>query len=318
MIKYLSNILNSRNPNLFFLKVTLYLGILLILYILYKISAPPKQPGEGFTQKEQFVLKREGDIYDDFYAEVYDTLNDSHARSQKELMEMIEMTEPSTSNSVFLDIGSGTGHAVHELREAGYRAYGIDKSKAMVDQCQKLYPDVEIKCEDAMDSMCYEKGTFTHILCTNMTIYAIQDKATFFRNCHSWMMPNGYLIIHLADRDRFSMTNPRPKATFFEMSFPAQRKRNTDSMMDYYDFKYNASYKFPDHSNKTNTITLKQSFTDKETKHVRQNEETLYMDSIDEILAIASRAGFILHGKTNMARCNGDQHQYLYVLERQQ
>jgi hypothetical protein len=40
------------------------------------------------------------------------------------------------------------------------------------------------------------------------------------------------------------------------------------------------------------------------------------MESIDEILGMAKRAGFIVHAKTSTKGMNGDDNQYLYVLER--
>jgi beta-lactamase class D len=52
------------------------------------------------------------------------------------------------------------------------------------------------------------------------------------------------------------------------------------------------------------------------TKNIRKNEQTLQMESIDEILDMAKHAGFIVHGKTGMHGINGDDNQFLYILER--
>jgi hypothetical protein len=63
-------------------------------------------------------------------------------------------------------------------------------------------------------------------------------------------------------------------------------------------------------------MTFTETFVDKKTKHIRQNEQTLYMDTIENIEKMASSAGFIFHGKVNMKKCsNGDENQYLYILE---
>jgi hypothetical protein len=40
------------------------------------------------------------------------------------------------------------------------------------------------------------------------------------------------------------------------------------------------------------------------------------METIDEVLDVAKKCGFIVHAKTSMKGCNGDANQYLYVLER--
>lgn len=315
MFQYIYNILKSKNPNLFFMKLTIILGIILVLFILYRISEPPKPKLEGFQQREPFVLKTNHEVYDDFYAELYDGVNDTDSRGDKELAQIIKATEPSSQNSVFLDVGSGTGYAVNQLREAGYSVYGIDKSQAMIDYAETLYPNAEYQCGDATDSMTFEKGTFTHILCTNFTIYEIEDKRTFFSNCYFWSVPNSYLIVHLADRNKFNITKPNGtyKPKFFQ---PAPKiGRETETVVEFIDFTYAASYEIPK-SAETPKIVFKETFTDKQTSNVRQNEKTLNMESIDDIIGMANAAGYIVHAKMNMAQYNGDENQYLYVFER--
>ena len=67
-----------------------------------------------------------------------------------------------------------------------------------------------------------------------------------------------------------------------------------------------------------NKVTLKETFTDELTKHVRQQETKLYMEDMDFILRRASQAGFIPHGQVNLSHCCEDEHQYLVILERGQ
>jgi hypothetical protein len=63
-------------------------------------------------------------------------------------------------------------------------------------------------------------------------------------------------------------------------------------------------------------IVFKETFTDKETNNVRQNENTLYMESIEDIVGIANNVGYIVHAQINLETCGGDSNQYLYVFER--
>jgi hypothetical protein len=63
-------------------------------------------------------------------------------------------------------------------------------------------------------------------------------------------------------------------------------------------------------------VEFTETFTDNVTGKVRKNEQTLYMDSISNILKMANRAGFLFHGKVTMKECNQDDNQYLFVLER--
>jgi len=313
MIKYILSILDSKGPNTVALKYLVFITIIVLLYLLYKLTKKPEQKQEGFQQKESFVLKRDQSIYDDFYVEVYDELNETKERTNWEVLQTIKMTQPTRKNSVFLDVGSGTGSLVNNLVSRGFYAYGIDSSKTMTEYSEKKHPNIEVKCENVQDAMTFEKNTFTHITCTNFTIYQIQDKASFFKNCYFWMMPNAYLILHLVDKAKFSAISPLRKAEIRWMPFfKTEKPRVTDTIAEFDDFQYRKTYKF---NNTTTTFT--ETFTDKATQHVRQNEQTLYMEDIDDILKMASRCGFVLHGKVDMNSFNGDENQFLYILERQ-
>lgn len=317
MLKYIFTLLTTKNPKLFYKKLLLIITIIFIVYYLYRISEPPTQyyPIEGFTQEAPFLLKSDLEVYDDFYAEVYDGITDRPKTCQKELFQIVKMTEPDTNNSVFLDIGCGTGCIVNELTDFGYTAYGVDKSKAMLDFAQAKYPNIGLINGNVLDTMTFDKHLFTHIICTNFTIYEIPDKKLFFSNCYNWLKPNGYLIIHLIDRDKFSAR--KFKDTLMDLTGlyrsmqPVKNERTLNTSAEFIDFLYEATYEIKP---QTDIVVFKETFTDKQTKHVRQNENTMVVESIEQILSIANKAGFIIHGKTN--KLNGDENQYLYILER--
>jgi SAM-dependent methyltransferase len=303
----------SKNPEVDLLKWMLFLGLILLLILMYKRKNQSNAQTEGFSQSEPFLLKQNEAAYDDFYADVYDGLHDTEQRSNREIAQIIKMTEPTVSNSVFLDIGSGTGYLVNKLRNAGYLAYGVDKSEAMIKRATETYSDSEMVCADATDTMTFDKSTFTHILCTHFTIYQFQDKLTLFRNCYFWMKPNAYLILHFVEREKFDTILPRAKPTLLRSPQQFLDRRITDSIIEFDDFDYRTSYKFPQNTKDT-TVTFQETFTDKVTSNVRQNEQILYMEDVADILALANRAGFIFHSK--IEGINEDQHQYFYILER--
>jgi len=291
-------------------------AILILLFILYKKLNKPSL-NEGFSQNERFVLKRDSDAYDEFYVKIYDTLHLPENKVNSEMKMIVDMTQAS-EKSAFLDIGSGTGHLVNSLQSAGYRAYGIDKSKAMVNQSTERFPHIHSKCGDVSEPMAFEKNTFSHILCMNQTIYQFQDKVAFFRNCFYWLMPGGYLVVHLVDRDNFDTIVSAGKPSVFGTSSPQKfaQKRITDTIIDFGDFQYKSEYDF---NNKNSDIAVfKETFTDKLSSNVRQNEQTLYMEDISDIIKSAQFSGFMLQGKADMRDCAGtrDEHQYIYVFER--
>ena len=317
MFQYLYTVLSSSNPNLFFLKLTIIVGILLLGVIVYNITTPPyERKSEAFTQVEPFVLKKNEEMYDDFYAEIYDVLHNTKKRGQKELIEVIRLSDPSVKHSSFLDIGSGTGHLVGELDEAGYTVYGIDKSKSMIEYATKKYPDAEFIQGDAFDTMHFEKYTFTHIVCNYFTIYQFQDKDKIFKNCRHWLKPNGYLVLHLVDTEKFTRILPKTNSIIQPIEKERGGNRVINTIETFEDYQCKVRCEIPTKSKQSNIALYNETLIDSETNHVRQNEQQMYMDSIENILETARKNGFIFHGKVNMEKCNGDKNQFLYILER--
>lgn len=306
---YLYTLLTTKNPNLFFEKWLFIISAIALSIIIYNRTSGPIIPKiEGFTQVEPFVLKQNDNVYDTFYSDIYDTLHNTKKRIQPELIEIIKMTEPSANHSVFLDVGSGTGNMVQELVDAGFDAYGIENSKDMISCTNQKFPELEIVHSNVLDSMTFEKSIFTHVLCTYFTIYNIEDKSKFFRNCYYWMKPNGYLVLHLVHPQKFNQIIPYPNTEITSNTTTNGRILSNRAIFD--DYKYNATYDI--HKNDGECV-FTEMFTDINTNHVRQNEQTMYMESINTIIEKANNNGFIIKGKSNIT---GDKHQFLYILER--
>jgi SAM-dependent methyltransferase len=298
----------SKNPKKYWMNLMIILGIILIaIYFYKKQNLSPFY--EGFSQNSKFVSKFQDDKYDDFYVKIYDSIMVPKKRVDYEVSKIIEMTEPN-AKSIFLDIGSGTGDLVYSLNSNGYKVFGIDKSKSMVDQSDKKYPDVQVKCGDAKEPMLYESNTFTHILCMGLTIYEFDNKREFFSNCYFWLKSGGYLVLHLADRNKFDTIIPGGKPALLSNPQIFTEKRIKDTIIDFIDFEYKSTY---DINNEK--VVLKETFTDGLTKNIRQNEFRLYMDETKDILKLASSVGFLMKGYATYKEL-GDENQYIYILER--
>ena len=264
---------------------------------------------EGFEQQSPFVLKNDMSIYDSFYAVIYDELNKTRDRTNFECNKIIELTKPTTSNSIFLDVGSGTGSLVDNLTDLGYQAHGLDVSKDMVEYSKERFPDIQTKCGDVRDPLIYERLTFTHIMCMNFTIYHLKDKNIFFKNCYNWLMPNGFLIVHLVDKEKYNPLAAIADKVALKNANHYNSYRKTDGRIEFKDFEYNTSHDMK-HDNQ---VIVKETFTDNLTKHVRQNELTLYMENKDDIIKMAQNNGFLAHALINLPN---DDYQYIYVFER--
>jgi ubiquinone/menaquinone biosynthesis C-methylase UbiE len=310
IFEYVKSIIFAKTPNKKWLRLLIAIGIVAVLVILFRKTTPSEKT-EGFDQTGYFALKQNDEVYDDFYARMYSNIMDCENRADFEMKTVIDMTQPSKSNSVILDVGSGTGDLVEIFRRKGYRIYGIDKSQSMVDAQLSQFPKSETKCGNAVNPMEFEHNTFTHILCMGFTIYNFENKSMFFKNCYHWLMSNGYLILHLVDREQYDPTIIAAKPYGIESPQKYADIRITDSNVDFGNVKYKSEYDFS-----SEKVTMKESFTDVATGKIRQNEQTLFMESRDKILMIAKMSGFIVHGQVNMTSYNGDPHQFNYVLEK--
>ena len=310
IFEYVISIIFAKTPNKKWLRVLIAIGIVAIVVMLFRKNTPSEKT-EGFDQAGYFALKQNDEVYDDFYARMYSDIMDCENRAEFEMTTVVDITQPSKSNSVILDVGSGTGNLVEIFREKGYRIYGIDKSQSMVDAQLSQFPKSETRCGNVANPMEFEHNTFTHILCMGMTIYNFENKSVFFRNCYHWLMSNGYVILHLVDREQYDPTITAAKPYGIDTPQKYTDTRITDSNVDIGNINYKSEYDFS-----SEKVAMKETFTDTASGKIRQNEQTLFMESRDKILMIAKMSGFIVHGQVNMKRYNGDPHQYIYVLEK--
>jgi len=292
-----------------FLYILISLSLLLCLRYLGENYVTIKPNVEGFTQNEDFILKTNENMYDAFYVNVYDTLHKPKNRTNLEIKNIITMTQPSIQHSKFLDIGSGTGCLVNELNEYGFNAYGIDNSVDMINYSQNKYKKIQVEFADALDTMLFEKGSFTHVICNYFTIYQFKDKHLLFSNCYHWITPGGKLLLHLVDKNRFDTVIPCGKPLNIESPQKYTSERVLETYIEFETFNYKSVF------NPKNDILL-ETFIDSNRGKIRQNEQELYMETKEDIIFKCKRVGFTLYGQVNYDNINRDINQYLVILER--
>lgn len=105
------------------------------------------------------------------------------------------------------------------------------------------------------------------------------------------MAPDGIFLLQLSNRSTFdTIVTNRDNASFISPQ-KFHDERITDSEIDFGSFKYLSKYNFSDADSK-NVVYFSETFTDAQTKHVRQNEQILYMENIDDILQMIMNCGF--------------------------
>jgi SAM-dependent methyltransferase len=301
-IKSITNVYNKMSN---IGKIMLFIALLLILIVFFKSVNVPHATRENFEQQESFTFIKGNEIYDDFYANIYDHLVYNNVKTDYEIGQIMNTTTPS-SQSVILDVGCGTGHHVAKLNAKNLQVVGIDVSPAMVKAAIEKYPSHKFLVGDALNSGEFSPSSFTHILCLYFTIYYFKDKRYFFDNCMEWLMPGGYLIIHLVDKEKFDPILPPGNPLYIVSPQKYAKKRITKTKVTFHDFVYQSNF---DLNGNIATFDEKFKFNDGKT---RRQEQTLYMEDTELILTIAQQCGFTLHSKIDLVKC-AYEHQYLYV-----
>ena len=307
--KLFNSLYRSYKKSTLWFKLLLIICILLILSTIYTTHRR-ETIKEGFIQKDKFVIKEGPDVFDNFYVSVYDDLTFDALKNKFEVGEIMRAAAVNPKKAIVLDIGSSTGEHVNALVKKGCQAYGMDSSEEMVKLSKKKFPELNFKHADALTALAYPSNSFTLINCLYFTIYYIKNKRTFFQNCYNWLMPGGYLALHLVNRDKFDpilnvadplvMVSPQKYA----------KERITNSVIKFNDFQYKANFKL---NKDDNTAEFDETLKDDATGKVRKNKHEFYMPTQKEVLALAKDMGFILKGRIDMVACQYE-YQYIYLL----
>jgi ubiquinone/menaquinone biosynthesis C-methylase UbiE len=274
------------------LQDTTVLTKLMILFLLLVI-------GTTFSKKEsftQYIFKDGSKVYDQYYASIYDTIAYDQIKSEYEVGEILHYSVPHKTR--VLDIGCGTGNQVNLIAQKGLAAVGLDKSKDMIARANQKFPNLRFIQGDANDSILFNYSTFTHITCFYYTIYYLDNKSLFFQNAFNWLVPGGYLGIHLVDKHKFNNIELNPFTSLNGMK-PLQYKQ----------FSYKSSViKYNERVHAFN-----ESIEQHDKK--RKNEHMLYMDTQEDIVSMAQQAGFNVIKILHMIEINYPNH-YIYVLQK--
>jgi ubiquinone/menaquinone biosynthesis C-methylase UbiE len=287
-------------------KVVIFTILLMLLIMVFKDLKSGKL--EGFEQGDKFLFKSGDEIYDDFYADIYDYLVFNNLKDEYEVGEIMNKTGASSQSKV-LDVGCGTGHHVASMKGRSIDIVGIDISPSMIKKAKENYPDYQFQVADATNSQLYPADSFTHILCMYFTIYYIQDKNMFLHNCYNWLMPGGYLILHLVDRGNFDPILPPGNPLLYVSPQKYATKRITHTNVKFTDFAYNANFELDEQNN---IAKFTEKFKNDKDGKVRKQEHVMYMPDLKEIVDEVQSTGFIVESIIDLVQCQYE-YQYLYI-----
>jgi SAM-dependent methyltransferase len=306
-IKSISNIYSKMSN---FGKILIFVSLFLILVVLFKSVNTINR--EGYEQNDSFLFKKETEIYDEFYADIYDYLVFNNLKNDYEIGEIKNKTVPN-EKSVILDVGSGTGHHVGKLGEYGLNVIGIDNSPAMIAKAKNNYPEYNFFLGDVLNNYTFKNSQFTHILCLYFTIYYFEDKMKFFNNCMEWLIPGGVLIVHLVNREKFDPILPPGNPLYIVSPQKYSKERITKTKITFNEFVYSSNFELEPEKD---LAIFHEKFKFNNGK-VRKQEHKLYMNSENDIINMAQDAGFLVQGKIDLVN-SAYEYQYLYLLVKPQ
>lgn len=264
-----------------------------------------------------FEIKKNDEMYDDFYSNYYDYVSSNDNRKNYEIG-LIKKIGNTSINTNILDVGCGTGDHVNKLYNKDYGIIGLDKSSSMVNKAKEKYPECDFKVGDILNNNLFEYNSFSHILCLGRTIYLIKEKDKFFENCYSLLEDGGYLIVNLTKRDDFNIfiSNNNNKTLYNSEKYG---KKNTQHIV-----KFNKDIEYICNYNNNNDLIdanmepyyeVIEKFQNFDTHSVRKNICELYMPKINSIVNIAKSKGLNLIERKSYNDI-GYRNEYIYVFQK--
>jgi SAM-dependent methyltransferase len=303
-MKIAKSVIQFYNKLSNFGKILVFIVVLLTLIVFFKSIIPVK---ENMINREKFLFKTGDAVYDDFYSNIYDYLVFNVVKNDYEVGIIKNTTQPGET-SIIADIGCGTGHHVRNLASQNLNVIGIDISPSMISKAKEEFPQGDFRVGNALDNGLFKFNSLTHILCLYFTIYYFQDKRHFFDNAMDWLMPGGWLIVHLVDRETFDPILPPGNPLFIVSPQKYAKERITKTKIHFNDFIYESNFNL---DKDKNLATFDEKFKF-DNGSVRKQQQKLYMDDTSTIVNMAQDCGFILHSKVDLVKC-AYENQYLYI-----
>jgi len=324
-MKFIVKTLKSFNKITLLQKVFIVLLILVFALLIVNNFDNNNSYNEGFQgenildKNNFFEVKRDQEIYDDFYSQHYDKIFLNKTKNNFEIGKIINLDKKNKHTKI-LDIGCGTGNHVNLLKNKSYDVIGIDQSKDMINRAKLNYPNCEFIAKDFFKND-FDYGSFSHILCLGRTIYEIKNKETFFETCHSLLNHNGLLILNLSDIKNFRpyVLEQNDNNTLFDSSQYGKIPQKmiikfTKNMEFLSNYENISNYENYDNIN-VPTSVFRDKFENFKTHSVRKNELNLYIYPIKDIVNLVKSCGFKFYKKFSMHHLKHSG-EYLYIFEK--
>jgi SAM-dependent methyltransferase len=266
-------------------------------------------------------------LYDSFYADIYDQLASHTNRIQLQVGECLTRWKniPLSSMSV-LDLGCGTGSATRAFANKGVKKIcGLDSSHFMLDKAKKLLIESKMATDNAanieyrqgniIDSSICKTSEFTHTTLFYFSVYYVEDKIQLFKNIYSWTAPGGIMMIEVVNKYKF---DPMLQAASPFLGFSLQKytkDRFNKSKISFNAFDYEGEFLLLEEGPKSEAAEFREVITFKKGGIVRRQKHQFWMPEIKDILRMADAAGWTYRGYKDMLSM-GFEYSYMLFFER--
>lgn len=311
------------------LVILILLGAIQYLWMIWedKYSVRPSGLAEGFENQipgtdadRSSPNWLEGDeLFDTFYAGVYDNLTQLAGRYPAELALILNQWKKSAAVDTMdiLDLGCGTGIASVIFAKQGAKSVtGLDKSKAMLRRAMDVVmPAAELPLQqkeslnfiqgDMMQEQTFDGGQFSHACLLFFTVYYTSDHTTLFKNLYHWVRPGGKLAVEVVNKYKFDPMLESASPFVGTSIQKYTKERITKSKVVFDKFTYEAEFDLQDPM-----AEFRETFRFND-KSARRQRHTFNMRDIKEFVALAQEQGWRYDGNIDLMSVGFE---YAYVL----
>jgi len=326
-------IVNKINTTSNWIIISIFIILLVSFVYIYRLffievnkdptSRIPEYKKEGFTINNDVTIADVSDVdmgdtsFDKFYSTIYQDLFYRDLVDDYEVGIILNKIQPVRQTNALV-IGSKAGKHVDALAKKGYNAYGLESSEDMIISAMNKYPGNRYVLGNGINQLSFEPEQFTLISILDFTIYTIRERRTIFENAYRWLVPGGYLALHLinvggyydsqvltAKERRFSPTISK----FFDRTPPVNIMGNNDAVVGNYTYKSNIRMNMYD----PDMIEMYEVFTNKKSGKRYNKTKNFYTPDQSVILSEAKDCGFNMLSQYNLMTHN-KPYQFLYIL----